>query len=50
MHNDSGNCSRIYSSEISSRTVDKCNKVRLLLPSFGGSEFELSGRTKIVDK
>ena len=49
MHNDSGNCSRIDSGEISSRTVDKCNKVRLL-PSFGGSEFELSGRTKIVDK
>lgn len=36
--------------EIFSRTTGKRNKLRLLLPSFSGSEFELSGETKRVEK
>ena len=41
--NSSGN------NDISSRLTDECYKVKLLLPSFVRSEFELSGGTKMVD-
>ena len=37
------------SNDISSRLTDECYKVKLLLPSFVRSEFELSRETKMVD-
>ena len=50
VRNSLGSCTCICLIEMSSRTTDTCNKVRLLLPSFVGYEFELSGGTKILDK
>ena len=50
VRNSLGSCTCICSIEMSSRTTDTCNKVRLLLPSFVGYEFEPSGGTKILDK